>query len=302
MIRTVTGVITPQELGRTLIHEHIICSSPDFQFAFPGWLPKEKAAEIAAAKLRYMAEQHQLRTFVDGTPISLGRDLDLLREVSERSGVQIIASGGFYFYPCFTAYCVPPETMARFLVEEIGCEKNGINILKCAVDAEGMTPVVKRYLETIALVHRETGVGVFLHSHSGKETGLEAQEFLAERGVAPEKTIVGHVGDCNSPEYALKLLKRGCFVSVDRISKGNVLNRIEVVHRLLCEGFAHRVLVSCDHICCRDDVMNIPSAPNDNIAAMGVIYEDLFSGLEEKGAAKDMADKITKENIAEFFS
>ena len=32
---------------------------------------------------------------------------------------------------------------------------------------------------------------------------------------------------------------------------------------------------------------------------MGVIYEDLFSGLEEKGAAKDMADKITKENIAE---
>ena len=90
MIRTVTGKITPGELGRTLIHEHIICTSPDFQFAFPNWLPREKVVPIAVAKLRYLAEKFQLRTFIDATPISLGRDLGLLREVSEKSGVQII--------------------------------------------------------------------------------------------------------------------------------------------------------------------------------------------------------------------
>ena len=302
MIRTVTGEITPEELGRTLIHEHIICTSPDFQFAFPDWLPKEKVVEIGVAKLRYMAEKYQLRTFVDGTPISLGRDLALLREVSEKSGVQIIASSGFYHYPCFTAICVPPETMARFIIDEVNKSENGINILKCAVDADGVTPVIRKYLETIAFVHRETGLPVFMHSHSGNKTGLAAQEILAEKGVPPEKTVVGHVADSNSPDYALELLERGCYVSVDRIRSANAANRVEVLYHLLRKGCTDRIMVSCDHVCCWDTVMNQPPVPNDDLEAMGVIFDGIFPALEARGIAPEMADKLTKENVINFFS
>lgn len=301
MIRTVTGKITPGELGRTLIHEHIICTSPDFQFAFPNWLPREKVVPIAVAKLRYLAEKFQLRTFIDATPISLGRDLGLLREVSEKSGVQIIASSGFYFYPCFTAICVPPETMARFIIDEINVENNGIHMLKCAVDAEGVTPVVRRYLETIALVHNETGLPVYMHTHSGNKTGLAAQEILAEKGVPPEKTVVGHVADCNSCDYALEILQRGCSVSVDRINHKNVRNRIELLYRLLQQGFEKRIFVSCDHVCCWDNVMNQISVPNDDVESMGVIWQELFPGTAAKGIDFDIAERVMVQNVAALF-
>lgn len=301
MINTVTGQILPEQLGRTLIHEHIICSSAEFQYAFSGeWLPREKVVDIAVAKLRFIAENCKIRTFVDGTPLTLGRDIDLLKEVSERSGVQIIASSGFYFYPCFTAASVPPETMARFLVNEVQRPENGIGILKCAVDADGVTRFVKSYLETIALVHRETGVPIYLHSHSGNRTGLEAQAILAENGVLPERVVVGHVADCGAPEYALELLERGCCVSVDRIWKANAAAKAAVLRALLESGFAHRVMVSHDHICCRDSVMNIGDADMGSVESLGVIHKDFWPELFAAGIDTAVMDQVMVSNTAGF--
>ena len=302
MINTVTGAIAPEQLGRTLIHEHIICSSPDFQYAFPQWLPREKVVEAAVAKLRYIAEKHNVRTLVDGTPISLGRDIGLLKEVSERSGVQIIASSGFYFYPCFTAYCVAPQTMARFLTDEVKNSGNGISILKCAVDSEGVTRVVKNYLETVAIVHKETGLPIFMHSHSGNRTGLEALEILTGNGVDISKIAVGHVADCNTADYAIELLKKGCYVSVDRIWSGNVAERVEVLYELLAAGFGDRIMVSCDHICCPDNIMESTPAPGGNVNSLGVIYSELLPALVKKGAPQDIADQFTLRNAAGFLA
>lgn len=301
MINTVSGPVPREQLGSALIHEHIICSSSEFQYAFHGeWLPREKVVDIAVAKLRFIAENCGIRTFVDGTPLTLGRDIDLLKEVSERSGVQIIASSGFYFYPCFTAASVPPETMARFLISEVKRPENGIGILKCAVDSDGVTGFVRSYLETIALVHRETGVPIYLHSHSGNRTGLEAQAILAENGVLPERVVVGHVADCGAPEYALELLKRGCFVSVDRIWKANAAAKAEVLRALLESGFAHRVMVSHDHICCRDSIMNSEPAGVESADALGVIHRYFWPELFSKGIDPGVLKQVMVDNTAYF--
>ena len=37
-----------------------------------------------------------MRTFVDPCPIDLGRDPELMAEVAERSGMQIVCTTGFY--------------------------------------------------------------------------------------------------------------------------------------------------------------------------------------------------------------
>ena len=87
-VNTVTGAVDVAELGATLIHEHVICSSPEFMQAFhPRWNAPEKVIPIVTERLKYIREKHDVRTIVDGTPLSLGRDLDLLKRVSEESGV-----------------------------------------------------------------------------------------------------------------------------------------------------------------------------------------------------------------------
>ena len=42
MINTVTGRIKLEELGNTLIHEHIICTGTELQKNFADWLPRRR--------------------------------------------------------------------------------------------------------------------------------------------------------------------------------------------------------------------------------------------------------------------
>ena len=88
-IHTVTGIIDTGELGETLFHEHIICTSPEFQRVFPDWLPRKKVVDIAVSKIKYAVEKFGIKTIFDATPLSLGRDIELLKEVSEKSEVHV---------------------------------------------------------------------------------------------------------------------------------------------------------------------------------------------------------------------
>ena len=138
-INTVTGKIDINELGETLFHEHIICTAPEFQRIFPDFPPRRMAVDIAVKKLKYAADKFGVKSIFDVTPLALGRDTGLLKEVSEKSGVQIVSATGFYHYTSFTLYKLSVSTLTAFLLEDI--ERSGVGLLKCAVDATGLTPM-----------------------------------------------------------------------------------------------------------------------------------------------------------------
>ena len=55
-INTVTGSVDVADLGTTFIHEHIICSSPEFMQAFhPRWNDPARVIPDAVEKLKYPA-------------------------------------------------------------------------------------------------------------------------------------------------------------------------------------------------------------------------------------------------------
>ena len=102
MIQTVTHSATKEEIGKTLIHEHIRCVSNDMLNAFGDrWLSENELTERAVKIITAMKEKYGLDTIVDGTPIDLGRNAGVLKRISELSGVKIVASSGLYHYPSF---------------------------------------------------------------------------------------------------------------------------------------------------------------------------------------------------------
>ena len=114
-VHAVTGPVPASELGKVLIHEHIICVSPVFYRCFgEKWFSREKIIETAVTKLKNSGFQ----TIVDGSPAALGRDVCLLAEISRQSGVNIIASSGFYTTLEFGLDHVPPEIMAQYFIDE----------------------------------------------------------------------------------------------------------------------------------------------------------------------------------------
>jgi phosphotriesterase-related protein len=96
-VNTVLGSISPDELGVTLVHEHIV-------YGYPGWEGDQtiapfdrEAVESLALELMDQLKALGVQTFVDATTNDGGRCPELLREVSEKSGVNIICSTGYYY-------------------------------------------------------------------------------------------------------------------------------------------------------------------------------------------------------------
>ena len=90
-VNTVLGPIDTNDLGFTLMHEHILFGSWAMRQAFPDWIDLDALLEEAVREV-LAAKQLGVQTIVDVTPINGGRDIYLLREVSARTGVKIIAA------------------------------------------------------------------------------------------------------------------------------------------------------------------------------------------------------------------
>ena len=85
MIQGVLGPIDTAELGQTLMHEHITCADWSMRMNFGArFFEFDQVAEIAAGQLG-KAKALGVRTVVDGTPVNLGRDIRLIREVARRN-------------------------------------------------------------------------------------------------------------------------------------------------------------------------------------------------------------------------
>ena len=93
-VQTVTGPVDAGELGRTLVHEHIVITYPGEEYD-PGFEGSGRNRRASRRQDRGAARR-RFSTFVDPCPIELGRDPELYAEVSQRSGIQVVCTTGFY--------------------------------------------------------------------------------------------------------------------------------------------------------------------------------------------------------------
>mgnify|MGYP003304089477 FL=1 len=85
------------------------------------------------------------------------RDIQLIKRVSERSGVQIVAATGNHLAVPRPFVDVAPKVISELYIREIrvGIEGTGIKagIIKVASDAGGVTPPQEVILRAAALTH-----------------------------------------------------------------------------------------------------------------------------------------------------
>ena len=81
-IQSVTGPIETNDLGFTLMHEHIMIADWSMRQSFADWVDVEAVIERSVSELCSVKELG-VSTVVDLTPINIGRDVHVMREVSE---------------------------------------------------------------------------------------------------------------------------------------------------------------------------------------------------------------------------
>jgi phosphotriesterase-related protein len=261
-VQTFRGPVRPDDLGTTLIHEHVFVGHQelDLNLPHPEWC-EDVAVETAVGGLERLWDLG-VRTVVDLTVLGLGRDVARVRRVAERVRIKLVASTGYYTADVLPAYFAthgpgrlvggPDPLLELFLHDiEVGIADTGVRagMLKVVTDRQGLTPDVRRVMEAAATAHRRTGVPITTHTHAPSRNGVDQLAFFVERGVAPDRLVIGHCGDSEDLDYLRELMDAGATIGMDRFGMEHVLPdpaRIATVLTLLEEGYADRMVLSHD--------------------------------------------------------
>ena len=263
IVRTILEDLAPDDLshGALLFHEHMSLDIP-FWDRLVGAENPARESFIGSADSPYfmqdvevMAEELQaaaregVAALVDGGHADMGRDVSFLREVSERSGMPIVVSGGYYtdpFHPPELADRTEDE-IAAALAEAATAERWGA-FGEIASSAE-MTPGERKVFHAIGKAHLLTNVPIFTHTANGLEAEVQLDIFES-LGVPPANVAIGHMGGLDDPEATVhrRLAERGAFVGFDRLGGGPEADghKVPMVQALIAAGHLENVLLASD--------------------------------------------------------
>jgi phosphotriesterase-related protein len=315
-VQTVTGACSPDTLGTTLMHEHLLIGWPGWE-AYASEEPGRRAERIAVCVER-MAELRSLgvRALVDPCPIDLGRDVELMAEVAERSGVRIVCATGLYkedfgapaYFKFRSQFGDAVAEMADLFVHELneGVGETGIRagIIKVATSAHRITPYEELVLRAAARAHRATGVPITTHTDEGT-MGMEQLDLLTAEGVSTSAIVVGHSCGSSNLDYHLGMLDRGAYLGFDRFG-------LELLHPdrarqaaligLLGVGFERQIVLSHDTVWCWRGRQ--PTVPSTVLADWQPthLFRKIIPRLREAGVSEARIDTMLVANPRRYFA
>ncbi len=321
-INTVTGPISSNDLGVTLVHEHVL-------FGYPGWegdrtvAPFERETFVgnAVTTLKTL-KSLGLRSFIDATAADVGRDVEVLKEVSEKSEVHIICSTGYYteaegspHYWKFRASMgdVSGEVYELFLEETtLGIMKTGIKagVIKVGSSKGQITDYEKLMFAAAARVQTETGIPIITHTQEGT-MGPEQAEFLVSQGASPKRVQIGHMSDNLDPNYQKDTLRQGVFVAWDRMGLQGLVGcpmdeqRFVAMIRLIEQGYAAQLMISHDCV-----ITWLGRPPNLPAAALPLVadwrpthlFTKIIPVLKKGGVSDDQIKTMIEDNPRRLFT
>ncbi|PZR55325.1 phosphotriesterase [Xylanimonas oleitrophica] len=251
MIRTVTGDISSDELGFTYSHEHLLGAPPEHKRADEDLVILDPAMALVEAK---EALAVGVRSLYEASAWDYSRRPAELRKISEETGLQIIACGGFnkgeWFDDLLADRTV--EELQQQIVADVTTGMDGTDVragaIKYGTSYNRVTPVEERVLRAAARAHRATGA--VLHGHT--ETGtmaLKQLDMLEEEGVDLNRVGIVHLMRNPDPYLHKKIAGRGTYLCYDGFAKIKYFpesTRIQVILDVVEAGYADRVLIGGD--------------------------------------------------------
>lgn len=287
-IESVTGPIDAEDIGTTLIHEHLRFRDDATAAEFPH-LYDEAALYEAAVEAARAAIGVGVKTIGEPTAMFGGRDVDLMRRVAEETGLQVIPCTGIYTYDYLPLnwQTRSEDEMADAFVHDIEQGIQGTDIkaafLKCAADEAGVTDNVEKVHRACARASLRTGRPIMAHSHPGSATGPRQMEVFIEEGVDPEQVQIAHCGDTDDIDYIERVLETGAYVGLDRYGIEMYLpidRRNATVLALLEGGHVEKMHLSMD-----------------SCASLDWFSEEATAALEQQGAVRDWNTTLLHDQV-----
>lgn len=277
IIRTLLKDYAPEELagGATLFHEHMQLAT-DFNAKFAAATAAARAAnglppvpargggnrggapatpppdimhnvdlmseEVAKTKSAGVA------CIVDAGHPDMGRDINFIREVSMKSGVPIVAGGGFYSQPFYPKEIssMTEEQIIKALIKQ--ADDDTLGVFGEIGSWDEITADERKVFRAVGKAHVATNLPIFTHTGIPGKSALEQLDILEDAGVKPDRVVIGHLGNLvDTNVYVHKAIcRRGAFVGFDRQGGANDAQQVPMVVALVDAGFADHLMFSAD--------------------------------------------------------
>ena len=322
-VQTVTGPVALDQLGRTLMHEHLYIAFHGSEFDSGVVFDRPAFIREAVKRLTELRVVHGVRTFVDPCPIELGRDAGMMAEIAEKAEMNVVCTTGFYFeamgLPIYwRARSV--EEIAELYIREIekGIDKTGVRAgaIKVATGAPAITALEMKFLEAASMAQKATGVPIITHTHDGFGGPDQIAAFGAN-GVAPHKCLIGHCCGNADPAYHKRIVDGGVYIGFDRIGLHRYMpdeTRADNLVKLVRGGHKAQIMMSQDRHCgwygkFARQVPPEEQAKIDALKAQGAwpppytyLFTDFVPMLRDRGLTDAEIFSILDDNPRRFFA
>ncbi len=248
---TVTGPVSPEALGFTLPHEHVLVDFIGADQVSPDRYDKEDVVRVV---LPYLKQVKDLgcRTIFECTPAYLGRDAKLLQRLSALSGLTFVTNTGYYgaAKDKFVPQHVREESADRLADRWTREWRDGIEgtdirpgFIKTGVDGAPLSAIDAKL--AAARTHLRTGLTIASHTGGGK-AAIEQLGILKEEGVAGGAWVWVHAQSEKNTEVHAQAAAQGAWLEFDGIGPASVGQHVNFVVEMKRRGLLGKVMVSQD--------------------------------------------------------
>ncbi|KAF0223505.1 MAG: phosphotriesterase-related [Erysipelotrichaceae bacterium] len=269
-IRTFDKDISPDQLGLTNCHEHIVCR-PAY------WIEKKVDDLLLDDPEKSILDLQDFvrfggRSIVDATAIDYGRDVNAVYEISKKAGVQVVGTAGFnksFLWDTKVPAHLKPiignfetykdwvelssiEQLVDHVVREVTIGLEGTTIkagqVKFGTGYNSITPLEEKTIRVIARAHKLTGAPIHSHCEAGT-MAIEQMKILLSEDINMSVVSFGHMDRNIDLYYYEKLAETGAYLSFDGLGKnkyGPESARIDAIIALIKMGYENQILLGGD--------------------------------------------------------
>ncbi|CAA9564176.1 MAG: parathion hydrolase [uncultured Thermomicrobiales bacterium] len=248
---TTLGAITRDDLGVILPHEHVFVDlrtwdQPGYSDAETDDVVRLMTPEIEAARAAGVT------AIVEPSGIGVGRRADILLAVSRATGFPLVAPTGVYREPWLPPWVrdASEDSLRTWMIGELTGQIEGTGVqagwIKVAATDEGITDSESKVLRAAAGASAATGATIGSHTLRGA-VAREQIAILEGAGGSADHFVWIHAHQELDVAIHHELARQGVWIEYDGIGdEGSDPMFIDLIHRALDAGLAHRLLLSQD--------------------------------------------------------
>ena len=301
MINSVLGKMDANNLGVTLMHEHITWDRSGAEST-----NEYSVEEVVNTMLPYLLDLKNsgCDTFVDATTFGSGRDIKILKECSKRTGLNILTNIGAWDGSDHEGKFIPNllkgkniEEIVEIWTAEFLNGIEGTNVKPAYIKiALGDTGVITEFQEKILRAAARTSIKTKLpiQCHTiPANSAVQAVAIVEEENLPLNKFIWVHGDVEKNFEIIMKLAQKGIWIEFDYLGRCSEFSwHTEAIKNMAENKFLDRLLLSQDAGTFYFGEKN----DKDNILPYNRLFKEFIPYCNDNGISQETFHKLLIEN------